>query len=237
MGIGLELARGLMMRGCVVVLGDVRNAEAAAAELSREGRAIGLEMDVTNDVQIERAMQHIEADLGGLDIVINNAGLFTTISRGHFENISIGEWEKVFAVNVTGVFRVVKAALPLLRRSRAGRIINITSATVFSAPPNLLHYVSTKGALTAMTRSMARELGDDGITVNAVAPGFTLSAGVLDNQTDPAAPQFERARMARAIKRDQMPGDLVGAAAFLASDDASFVTGQTLVVDGGSVMR
>jgi len=237
-GIGLELARGLLTRGCRVVAGDIRlSDEFAALCKSSDGRLFGAVMDVTNDQQVDAAVAAAKVRFGGLDILVNNAGLFTTVTRGPFEDLSVEEWEKVFAVNVTGVFRTVTACLPMLKGSGRGRIINITSATVFSAPPNMLHYVATKGALTAMTRSMARELGPNGITVNAVAPGFTLSSGVIRMEGDATAGQIERARSVRAIQRDQVPEDLVGATCFLASEDASFMTGQTLVVDGGSVMH
>ncbi|MCB1398232.1 MAG: SDR family oxidoreductase, partial [Rhodobacteraceae bacterium] len=169
-GIGLDLARGLAECGCRVVLGDVRGAPGAAEALRTQGHeALGAVMDVTRDDDIAATLQAAQQAFGGLDVLVNNAGLFTTISRAPFEDLSLEEWERVFAVNVTGVFRVARAALPLLKASGAGRIVNITSATVHSAPPNMLHYVATKGALTAMTRSMARELGAYGITVNAIA--------------------------------------------------------------------
>ena len=237
-GIGYDLARGLAAHGFRVILADVRNAQAAAQQLRDAGfDAVGIAMDVTSDAQVAAAMALAKQEFGGLDVLVNNAGLFTTISRAPFEELSTAEWEQVFAVNVTGVFRVTKAALPLLKASGAGRIINITSATVHSAPPNLLHYVSTKGALAAMTRSLARELGAYGITVNAIAPGFTLSTGVLANAGAGLDPQAERARNARAIKRDQEPRDLIGATCFFAGDESEFITGQTLVVDGGVVMH
>ncbi|TAJ74197.1 MAG: SDR family oxidoreductase [Sphingobium sp.] len=237
-GIGLELAKGLAARGCQVAVGDIFGPERLdSARQAIGGTTLALPMDVTSEEQVTAAMERIAAHFGGLDIVVNNAGLYTTVSRGPFEDIAIEEWERVFAVNVTGVFRVVRAGLAMLRQSCAGRVINISSATVFSGPPNMLHYVSTKGAMTAMTKSMARELGVDGITVNAIAPGFTLSSGVIDAETASAAAQRERARAVRAVKRDQTPEDLIGATCFLAGDEASFISGQTLVVDGGAVMH
>jgi len=237
-GIGLELAVGLAARGCRVVIGDIlgqSRLDQAAAIVGAD--CLAVPMDVTSDEQVAAAVAQAGARFGGLDIVVNNAGLYTNIWRGPLEDIEIAEWERVFAVNVTGVFRVVKASLPLLKQSAAGRILNISSATVFSAPPNMLQYVSTKGAMTAMTKSMARELGVHGITVNAIAPGFTLSSGVIDAANQSSEAQKERARAARAVKRDQMPEDLIGATCFLASDEAGFITGQTLVVDGGAVMH
>lgn len=237
-GIGLELAIGLAARGCRVVIGDILD----RARLDHAATTVGADclavpMDVTNDDQVAAALAETQSRFGGLDILVNNAGLFTRISRGPLEEIELSEWERIFAVNVTGTFRVVKASLPLLKQSGSGRILNISSATVFSAPPNMLHYVSTKGALAAMTKSMARELGVHGITVNAIAPGFTLSSGVIDAAHENFEVQRERARAARSVKRDQMPEDLVGATCFLASEGAGFITGQTLVVDGGAVMH
>jgi NAD(P)-dependent dehydrogenase (short-subunit alcohol dehydrogenase family) len=237
-GIGLELAAGLTARGCRVIVGDILDParlEQAAATIG--GECLAVPMDVTDDDQVAAAVTAAHSCFGGLDIVVNNAGLYTTVSRGPFEDIEISEWERVFAVNVTGAFRVIKASLPLLKASGNGRILNISSTTVFSGPPNMVHYVSSKGAITAMTKSMARELGLHGITVNAIAPGFTLSSGVLDTSSATSAAQWERARAARAVKRDQIPEDLIGLTCFLASAEAGFITGQTLVVDGGAVMH
>jgi len=237
-GIGLELAAGLAAQGCQVLVGDVldqaRLDQAAAAV---GGGCLALPMDVTSDDQVAAGAAAAQARFGGLDIVVNNAGLFTNISRCPFEDIAVSEWERVFAVNVMGVVRVVKACLPLLKASGHGRILNITSATVFSGPPNLAHYVASKGAMTAMTKSMARELGVYAITVNAIAPGFTLSSGVLDASDESSQAQWDRARATRAVKRDQVPADLVGATCFLAGEGAGFITGQTLVIDGGTVMH
>lgn len=237
-GIGLELAIGLAAEGCRVVVGDILDqARLDKVAATVAGECLAVPMDVTDDDQVAAAVAEAHLRFGGLDILVNNAGLYTNISRAPFEELDIAEWERVFAVNVTGVFRVVRACLPLLKASGSGRVLNITSTTAFSGPPNMLHYVSTKGALTAMTKSMARELGEYGVTVNAIAPGFTLSSGVIDTAKDGSEAQWERARAARAVKRDQIPEDLIGATCFLASEGAGFITGQTLVVDGGAVMH
>jgi NAD(P)-dependent dehydrogenase (short-subunit alcohol dehydrogenase family) len=141
----------------------------------------------------------------------------------------------VLSVNVTGPFLCTRAAWPLMKRAGGGRVIHITSTTVYSGPPRMMAYVASKGALLGMTHSMAREMGSDDITVNAVAPGFTLSSGVLENfESDSTASQAQRSRSTRSLPRDQMPQDLVGAVAFLASDESAFMTGQTLIVDGGA---
>jgi NAD(P)-dependent dehydrogenase (short-subunit alcohol dehydrogenase family) len=236
-GIGLEPAAGLAVKGCRIVIGDILDRERLdLAAKTIGGECLAVPMDVTDTDQVTAAFDATQSHFGGLDILFNNAGLFTRISRGPLEDLDISEWEQVFAVNVTRTFRVITASLPLLKKSGRGRILNISPATVFSAPPNMLHYVSSKGPLAAMTKSMARELGSHGIAVNAIAPGFTLSTGVVEAANENIEIQRERAQNARAVKRDQMPDDPVGATCFLASE-AGFVTGQTLVVDGGAVMH
>lgn len=233
-GIGFAIARGFASAGADVFIGDIAAADEAAAALRAEGfKAKGQPLDVADEASVAAA---ISACDGQLDVLVNNAGLFAGLSRGRFADLSLDEWRRAFDVNVGGVFLMSRAAWPLLRASGQGRIISITSATAFSAPPMMLHYVATKGALTAMTKSMAREMGADGITVNAVAPGYTLSDGVINRAAGGEDAQMARARAARAISRDQMPDDLVGATLFFASHAAAFVTGQTLVVDGGAVM-
>jgi len=156
------------------------------------------------------------------------------LRRRSSADISSAEWGLVMDVNVLGPYLCACAVVPHLRRQKRGRIINIASDTFNLGVPGMLHYVSSKGALVAFTRALARELGKDGITVNALAPGFTLSETVAK---DPAHVQAgERTRATRAIQRDETPDDLVGAVSFLASADAAFMTGQTMVVDGGSAM-
>ncbi|ARR53775.1 dehydrogenase [Rhizorhabdus wittichii DC-6] len=237
-GIGFDLATDLARRGAKVMLCDIADPMAAVARLRDEGLdADGMVADVADPSAFAGVVARCVDRFGRLDILVNNAGLFTTIGRAPFEELDVDEWRRVLDVNVTGPFLCSRAALPQLRAAGGGRIINIGSATVFSAPPNMLHYVASKGALTAMTRSMAREVGKDGITVNLIAPGFTISAGVLEHQAATLGEHGARMRAARAIGRDQMPQDICGAVSFLAGDDAGFITGQTLVVDGGIVMR
>jgi NAD(P)-dependent dehydrogenase (short-subunit alcohol dehydrogenase family) len=237
-GIGREIAADLARQGARVVIADIADASSAVAEIvGSGGKASAHRVDMGNEAEIAAFAQQCAATSAHLDILVNNAGLFTTITRGPFDELDVQEWRRVMDVNVTGPFLITRALLPMLKQSAAGRVINITSATVFSAPPTMLHYVTSKGAMTAMTRSMARELGSFGITVNAVAPGFTLSDGVIANQAEKFSGQADRARAGRAIARDQMPADIIGAVSFLAADNSGFITGQTIVVDGGTVMH
>jgi NAD(P)-dependent dehydrogenase (short-subunit alcohol dehydrogenase family) len=237
-GIGREIAVDLARQGALVAIADISDSSSAVAEIAGlGGRASAHRVDIGDEAAITAFAQHLSATCAHLDILVNNAGLFTTITRGPFDQLDVQEWRRVLDVNVTGPFLITRALLPMLKQSAAGRVINITSATVFSAPPTMLHYVTSKGALTAMTRSMARELGSFGITVNAIAPGFTMSDGVIANQAEKFLGQADRARAGRAIARDQMPADIIGAVSFLAADNSGFITGQTIVVDGGTVMH
>lgn len=237
-GIGLEIASDLGRHGARVVICDLADTSDAVARLTGEGAtATGIRADVSDPVSVEAAVAAVMTAHGRIDILINNAGLFSDITRAPFDRLDLAEWKRVLDVNVTGPFLFSRAVWPSMRTAGAGRIVNITSASIFTAPPLMLHYVASKGALTAMTKSMAREMGADGITVNAVAPGFTLSSGVLEKRQDMLETAAGRARGMRAIQRDQMPDDIVGAITFLCGEGAAFITGQTLVVDGGAVMH
>ncbi len=182
------------------------------------------------------AVTTVEERFGRCDVLVNNAGIATTIPPGPLFDLSVEEWRRVFDVNVFGIFRCVKAAAPLMIRHGGGRIVNIGSAAAFKGVPLLLHYVSSKGAVWSMTKSLAKELGERNILVNAVAPGFTISPSVRAN---PGQMETTRAGSlhGRAIPRDQYLEDVVGAVLFFASEDSAFVTGQTLVVDGGTYLH
>ena len=170
---------------------------------------------------------------GRVDILVNNAGIYSTLRPKPFEQIDVAEFRRVMDVNVIGLFLCCKAVVPAFERQRSGRIINISSGVAFKGNPLMAHYVASKGAVVSLTRALATELGPRGILVNSVAPGFTLSDNVERN-AELVAGAKEPSLRGRVLARSMTPADLVGAVAFFASADAAFITGQTLVVDGGA---
>jgi NAD(P)-dependent dehydrogenase (short-subunit alcohol dehydrogenase family) len=235
-GLGATFARALAAEGAKVVVGDIISTDATCeAVKSSGGVAIGVHADVTDASSVARLINTAKAEYGSLDIVVNNAALSGQVEMTRLTEISTADWDRVMAVNTRGVFEVIKAAVPIMRDQRRGSIINISSGTAIKGSPGLLHYVASKGAVISITRAAARELGEYGIRVNCIAPGLTMSDGVRNNKSwDDAARAANVA--SRSLKRDAEPVDLVGAVIFLASSDSAFVTGQTLAVDGGSVM-
>ena len=235
-GIGKALARRLATDGASVVIADVARFSESAAEIAKAtgSRSLGLQVNVSSENDVERMAAEAVRAFGRIDILVNNAAVFSSLKLKPFEEIGVDEWRKVMDVNIMGVALCCRACVPHMRKAGGGRIINLASGAPIKGVPLFLHYISSKGAVIAMTRGLARELGKDGITVNSLAPGFTLSEYVAK---DPAHVQAgERTRLTRAIQRDETPEDLVGSVSFLASADAAFITGQTLVVDGGSAM-
>jgi NAD(P)-dependent dehydrogenase (short-subunit alcohol dehydrogenase family) len=228
-GIGRGIAEGLAAEGARVVVADVRGGEEAAQAIG----GLAVEVDVSDLDACERMARAAIDAYGRIDILVNNAGIYTSLVPTPFEQLSVEEWRRVFDVNVLGMYLATRAVAPYMRRARSGRIVNLASGTPYKGVPMFLHYVASKGAVIAMTRSLAKELGGDGVLVNTVAPGFTMSEGVLGNQV-----QVEQLRdvsvNARVLSRDQYPEDIVGAVVFFAGEDSSFITGQSLVVDGGA---
>lgn len=234
-GIGFAFSEALARAGHQVVIADLRGAAEAAERLKAQGlKAIGTQTDVVKPADVAGMVDQAVKAFGRLDVLVNNAGLFTTLALKPFDQISDAEWMRVMEVNTLGPFVCAKAVVPEMRKNGFGRIVNIASTTPIKGTPNMLHYVASKGAVIAFTRSLARELGKDSITVNAIAPGFTLSDGVLENDMHSKMGDVVR-KTSRSLQRDQVPEDLVGALLFLASDGAGFITGQTIAVDGGSV--
>ena len=232
-GIGRAIARALGEAGAAVVLGDLKLPE--AEELPPE-RTLCVAMDVTNEAQVAAAMAATLARFGRLDGVVNNAGLYSSILHRGFEEVGAEEWMRVMAVNTLGVHLCCRAAAPALRESR-GAIVNISSAVAFKGSPGLSHYAASKGAVVTYTRTIAKELGKDGVRVNSVAPGFTISDGILNSGRNDLEARKLAAQASRCLPRDQAPEDIIGAVVFLLSDAAIAMTGQTLVVDGGVVLH
>jgi NAD(P)-dependent dehydrogenase (short-subunit alcohol dehydrogenase family) len=228
-GIGRKIAEGLAGEGARVVVADLRGAEDAASAIG----GLAVDVDVSDQAATERMAQAAIDAYGRIDVLVNNAGIWSSLVATPFEQLSVDEWRRVFDVNVMGMFLATRAVAPHMRQAKRGRVINIASGTPYKGVPFFMHYVASKGAVIAMSRVMAKELGADNILVNTIAPGFTLSDGVMDNATQLEQLQ-EVSNRARVLVRDQYPEDIVGAVLFFASDRASFITGQSLVVDGGA---
>ncbi|HEV8616558.1 MAG TPA: glucose 1-dehydrogenase [Methylomirabilota bacterium] len=233
-GIGFAYARRFLAEGARVVVADVADPVAAAQKLDPAGRALGVRTDVSDAASARAMVEAAVRAFGRIDVLVNNAAVFATLKPQPFDEIPDAEWDRVMAVNVRGVWNCVRAVAPVMRAQGAGRIVNVASAIVAKGTAFLLHYVTSKGAVVAMTRALARELGPAGITVNAVAPGLILSDTVQANP-DITSFQLDAIMQARSLKREAFPDDVEGTVVFLASDDSAFMSGQTLVVDGGSV--
>lgn len=236
-GIGATYAKALAEEGADIVIADILDGTSVVREIeAKGGKAIAIKTDVADETSATAMATAATQRFGRIDVLINNAAIYASLNLKPFEEIDVAEWDKVMAVNVRGPFVCAKAVVPYMKRNGYGRIVNISSGTPFKGTPNLLHYVTSKGAILTLTRALARELGDHGICVNTLAPGLVLSEGVIENaelRDRLTAPVIA----SRAIKRDQLPEDLITPLLFLASDDSAFMTGETLVVDGGSVMH
>jgi len=235
-GIGAAFARGLSNEGAKVAIADLDSgAEVVEQIAAAGGEAIDVPTDVTSEDGCESMVARAIEAFGRLDILVNNAAIFTAVERKPFDEIPVSEWDAVMGVNVRGVWLGCKAVVASMREQKYGKIISICTGRIFKGSPFFLHYDASKAAVLGITRSLAREVGDHNICVNAIAPGSTMSENVL-KRTNWSGGGPEVTRATRALKRDETPEDLVGACIFLASSDSDFITGQTLVVDGGSAM-
>lgn len=233
-GIGAIMANKMAQEGANLVVTDVLDIENTVSKIKADGgNAIGLNVNVTSDDDLLSMVETTEKEFGSLNILINNASIFAALQPKPFLQIDNDEFDKVMTVNVRGVHQATKVAVPAMIRAGGGKIVNIASGTFYYGPPGLSHYTASKGAVIALTRSHARELGDKNIQINAIAPGLTESEALQGHTGfDPArAPTIQ----SRSIKRAMMPEDLLGSLMYLITSDSDFVTGQTLNVDGGKV--
>ena len=219
-GIGAAIARGLEAEGAEVVIVDLEPPEG------------GIQCDVSSEQDVGHMVGQALERNGRIDILINNAGLYASLEMRAFTEIPLEEWKLVMDVNVASMFLTCRAVVPVMREHGGGKIVNISSGTPFRGVPFLLHYVTSKGAIVAFTRALAKELGKDSIHVNCVAPGFTMSDGVKSHPEVIDALR-DVSVASRALQRDQVPEDVVGAVVFLCTSAADFITGQTMVIDGG----
>jgi NAD(P)-dependent dehydrogenase (short-subunit alcohol dehydrogenase family) len=232
-GIGHAIATGLAAEGARIVVADLAGAEKAAKSFPG---GVGISADVADERHVQRLADKVVERCGTIDILVNNAGLYASLEMRPFEQIPLDEWRRVMDVNVASMFLMCRAVVPVMRANGGGKIVNISSGTPFRGVPFLLHYVTSKGAIVAFTRALAKEVGRDKVLVNCVAPGFTMSAGV---EAHPEV--IEKLRdvsvAARTIQRDQTPEDVVGAVVYLSGPGSDFVTGQSIVIDGGQTFH
>ena len=237
-GIGRVYSQELAKAGANVVVSDILDGEPCASEIREGGgEAVFVKADVTSEESVKALAAAAHDHYGRIDGLVNNAAIFADVRYAPFDEISVAEWDQVMDVNVKGVWLASRAVYPYMKEQGSGKIVNIASGVPFKGIPVYAHYTVSKGAVVALTRVLARATGKDGICVNAVAPGLTRSESLLEARgglvDEDDVPQIQ----SRAIPRSQYPEDLVGAVMFFLSDAASFITGQTLLVDGGSYMH
>ena len=230
-GIGRAYCLGVAAEGARVVVADIADPKPVVQELEGRGaQALGVECDVSREEDTTRLATETLAHFGRIDVLVNNAALYGTLKRRPFMDIPVEEWDRVMAINLRGLFLCSRAVFPAMKAQGKGKIVNISSSTFFKGVPDYIHYTTSKGGVVGFTRSLARELGPHGIRVNAIAPGFTVSGENVQNISE----ERQRGNVeARMLKRVERPEDIVGTLVFLASDDSDFVTGQTILVDGG----
>ena len=236
-GIGRHYAQALAAEGAYVMIADIADGgEVVAAIVKAHGTdaAASAICDVSDEAQVKALVAQTMARFGRIDILVNNAALYAALTPRNFDEWDADLWDKVMAINVRGPYLMVRHVAPHMIVARSGKIINIASGAAYKGIPRMLPYVTSKGAMLAFTRSLSRELGAHGIAVNSLSPGYILSDTGLENSTHVEEERIP-VRNSRAFKRDAYPADLLGTLVFLASSDSDFVTGQSIVVDGGSV--
>lgn len=238
-GIGKAYAQRLAREGAKVIIAEIDAKAAArlAEDLVRQGfAALAVTTDVADETSVDQMARRAFDNYGRIDILVNNAAIFATVpmSRLPFDQIAPEEWDRMMSVNLKGTWLASRAVIPYMRKQAYGKIINISSGTALKGSNSRIHYVTSKAGIIGFTKSLAQEVGKDGICVNCIAPGSTLSE---ENPDDSIVNMRASAASTRALKRIQKPEDIVGAIVFFASADSDFITGQTLVVDGGSCMH
>ncbi|MTD55482.1 SDR family NAD(P)-dependent oxidoreductase [Amycolatopsis pithecellobii] len=228
-GIGAALAQRLAQEGAAVAAVDLSAADETVEAIEASGgKAASYLTDITEKASVDALAETITSELGSVDILVNNAGIYPVVS---FEDLTAADWRKVFAVNVDAMFYTAHAFLPAMKTNGWGRVVNVASNSVALQVPGQTHYIASKLAVVGLTRGIATEYGQFGITANAIAPSAVHTPGTSDMPEE----GFQALAQAQSIKRSSVPQDLAGTLAFLASEDASFITGQTLYVDGGLV--
>ncbi len=233
-GLGRSYAEFLAKNGAKLVLADISEkklAETAAFIQSQGGKCVGLNVDVQSKKQTEEMAKTTVEQFGRIDVLVNNAAIFAGLKKKTLMELGPEEWDQVMSVNVKGTFLCCRAVFPQMKAQKKGKIINIASGTFFNGASLLTHYVTSKGAIMGLTHALARELGEYNITINALAPGFTITDAALGIESDQKYREFVVSR--RALKREQVPEDLTGTMLYLCSGASDFLTGQTIVVNGG----
>jgi 3-oxoacyl-[acyl-carrier protein] reductase len=232
-GIGQAFALGAAAQGAYVVVADMNGAEETMDLITQAGgRCTYAKVDVSDDASVKAMAEEAIKATGRIDGLINNAAYFREVKLTPFEELDPAVWDRIFQVNVKGVWLCCKAVMPAMRERGKGSIVNIASVVAVAGQPGYLHYVATKGAVLSMTKGLAKEGGKDGVRCNVIAPGFVITDATRNRPIE-----WQQSFLkARAISREQRPDDLVGTAVYLLSDLAGFVSGQTIVVDGGHIM-
>lgn len=236
-GLGKTYALALAKEGAKVVTSDILELEAenTARDIRKAGgEAISIPADVSKESDANKLARETASRLGRIDVLVNNAAMYAVLKRRPFYEINVEEWDRVMAVNVKGTWLCAKAVFPYMKQQGGGKIVNMSSATFFSVPKGFLHYVASKAGVIGLTRVLSKELGEYNITVNALAPGLTLTEANTPSMDEKYIASIAESR---ALKRNQVPQDLVGTMVYLCSSDSDFVTGQTIVVDGGRVVH